>query len=185
MTDSSREQLQRDLVVAMKAMASIFEGMPPDKCSTFVAEAIRDQRDQLTEVELSVLEEYGGLLIQGAMPADEYARMAELIVKPSAMRVLIDDAIDAGPKMVDDAGQPLPNQSPAVEAGVVIRGTSLSIHGSLSRAPNGLLRLMYRSDASGPGRPPQLIEQFFHYDDVAVFALVHEVTAEVQRIVRA
>jgi len=69
---------------------------------------------------------------------------------------------------------PIPDQAPAIECAVVLRGMSSTIVGALSETPEGGLRLLSPivDDGSYPRRGEiPMVEQFFDYGDVLVFAV--------------
>ncbi len=67
-----------------------------------------------------------------------------------------------------------PDQAPAFEAHVLLRGAPMQFSGILSTTPEGGLRLMTPTKENGK---PIMIEQFFDYSDVTSVAVVREVTA--------
>lgn len=79
------------------------------------------------------------------------------------------------------AESPGDDQAPALTCAIVIRGMPNAISGSLSTTPWGGLRMLSRNGQDpGPGadaRVPELVEQYFDYEDVMVVALLREVTA--------
>ena len=77
------------------------------------------------------------------------------------------------------ARSPLPDQAPAVECAVILRGMGSALVGSLSIAPGGGLRMLSAIDGAGPivGKIP-MVEQFFDWDDVLCFGVRREVTVE-------
>jgi len=84
---------------------------------------------------------------------------------------------------------PLPDQAPAIECGVMLRGVPVTLTGSLSETPERGLRLMSPDPAQErpirPGTPVKMIEQFFDYEDVMVVAVRRAVTMETQRIIQS
>lgn len=66
----------------------------------------------------------------------------------------------------------IPNQTPAIEAVLIIRHVPMTLNGALSESPDGGLRLLTKGDQ-------HLVEHFFGWGDVVVFALVRQVSSEV------
>lgn len=82
----------------------------------------------------------------------------------------------------------LPDQAPAIECGVMLRGVPITLLGALSETPEGGLRLLSpdpRQERPLPGAPVKMIEQFFDYEDVLVVAVQRNVTVEAPRIIRS
>jgi hypothetical protein len=77
------------------------------------------------------------------------------------------------------AASPIPDQTPAVEAHIVLRGLPQTLSGSLSVGPEGGLRML------SPAGQGKLVEQFFGYEDVVVFAQMRDVTVESPRLFRS
>lgn len=80
---------------------------------------------------------------------------------------------------------PLPDQAPAIECGVMLRGVPMTLMGSLSETPEGGLRLLSRSGQATPGADIPMIEQFFDYEDVMVIAVQRKVTVNAPRIIQS
>jgi hypothetical protein len=70
------------------------------------------------------------------------------------------------------AVSPIPDQTPAIEAHLVLRSLPQLWAGSLSASPDGGLRML------SPAGDGKFVEQFFGYEDVMVFAQMREVTVE-------
>jgi hypothetical protein len=84
---------------------------------------------------------------------------------------------------------PLPDQTPAIECGVMLRGVPVTLMGSLSETPEGGLRLLSPDPSQErpirPGTPMKMVEQFFDYEDVMVVAVRRRVTMEAPRIIQS
>ncbi len=84
---------------------------------------------------------------------------------------------------------PLPDQAPAIECGVMLRGLPVTLEGSLSETPEGGLRLLTPDPRQErpikPGTPVKMIEQFFDYKDVMVVGIRRQVTLDATRIIRS
>jgi hypothetical protein len=83
---------------------------------------------------------------------------------------------------------PLPDQAPAIECGVMLRGVPVTLLGSLSETREGGLRLLSpdpTQERPRPGMPVKMIEQFFDYEDVMVVAVRRAVTMEAPRIIQS
>lgn len=91
-------------------------------------------------------------------------------------------------RLLKEATSPLPDQAPAIQGGVVLFGVPMMFEGALSETPDGGLRLL----SPVPNQPPpprrggrvEMIEQFFGYDDVVVFAVRRQVNIEAPRIIQ-
>jgi len=79
----------------------------------------------------------------------------------------------------------LPNQAPAVACSLVLRGMNTALMGSLSETVDGGLRLMSPNGQPGQARGGKIpmVEQFFDYADVLVFAVERMVQIESSPIV--
>lgn len=75
------------------------------------------------------------------------------------------------------AGSPLPDQAPAIECLVILRGMSTAMAGALSIAPGGGLRMLSPTGDAAHGKIP-MVEQFFDWEDVLCFGVRREVTIE-------
>lgn len=89
-------------------------------------------------------------------------------------------------RLLDEAPRPIPDQAPAVECAVMLRGGGAPIRGVLSETREGMLRMLcpYLDQRGQPVMPASLVEHFFLYSDVMVVAVIRTVTAEPPRIVR-
>ena len=89
-------------------------------------------------------------------------------------------------RLLAEATSPLPDQTPAIECGVMLAGVPITIEGSLSETPEGGLRLL-SAVARDPDRDGgvSMIEQFFSYEDVMVVAVRRTVTVDAPRIIRS
>lgn len=99
------------------------------------------------------------------------AKLAKIAAGISPMQQLIDRLLAEAPKLTDATGTPIPNQAPALEC-VVLFANGQAIRGSLSKTPEGTLRMMT------PGQEdnrPVLVEQFFDYAAVSAIALTRDV----------
>lgn len=74
--------------------------------------------------------------------------------------------------LTDAAGNPLENQTPALDCVVMLRGMPSSIRGALSTTPEGAYRMMTPHE---DGRQRALIEQFFAPQDMVLIGLIREV----------
>lgn len=83
-----------------------------------------------------------------------------------------------------EATSPIPGQTPAIQAAIMFFG-GRSIEGVLSETPEGGLRLMSPAEpmTGGPRSHIQMVEQFFGYEDVVIFALRRVLTLEEARII--
>jgi hypothetical protein len=80
---------------------------------------------------------------------------------------------------------PLPDQAPALQCHLVLRGMAHAISGVLSETPEGTLRMLSPAGPADRGKPLTMVEQFFAYEDVLTIALECQVAPEVSRIVRS
>jgi hypothetical protein len=92
-------------------------------------------------------------------------------------------------RLFKESPSPLPDQAPAIECGVMLRGVPITLTGSLSETPEGGLRLLSPDPAQErpirPGTPLKMIEQFFDYEDVMVVAVRRAVTMDAPRIIQS
>lgn len=108
------------------------------------------------------------------MAADIESRVKDMMSQVTGMRRTIDRLIDTeSPALTDGNGNPVPNQTPAIEC-VVMFTSGQAIRGALSRTPEGTLRMM---SAASENNKPVLVEQFFDYSAVGAISLVREVKA--------
>jgi len=97
-----------------------------------------------------------------------------------AMYRLIDRLFrDEAPALTDAAGALVPNQTPAIECMVLFQSGG-AIRGSLSRTPEGMLRML---SPGQEGNQQVLVEQFFDYDAIAAVSLIRRINATPGRII--
>jgi len=98
----------------------------------------------------------------------------------TAMRRLIDRLFrDEAQVLTDAAGNPVPNQTPAIECMVLFQSGG-AIRGALSRTPEGMLRML---SPGQEGNQQVLVEQFFDYDAIAAVSLIRRINATPGRII--
>lgn len=74
-------------------------------------------------------------------------------------------------RLLAEAKSPLPDQAPAIQCLLVLRGMASAIEGSLSETPEGGLRLLSPTGEKGAALNTILmVEQFFDYHDVLMVA---------------
>lgn len=99
---------------------------------------------------------------------------AYLSARASRVRALIERLFASAPSLGN-------GQAPAVEVAVVLR-TGVQLQGSLSVAPEGLLRMLSPNQKTDPRtRQPigtVMVESFFDYEEVASVAVIREVELE-------
>lgn len=88
------------------------------------------------------------------------------------MACVVDRLFAESETLTDAAGNPLENQTPALDCVVMLRGMTSSIRGALSTTPEGAYRMMTPHEE---GRQRVLIEQFFDPKDMVLIGLIREV----------
>jgi hypothetical protein len=124
----------------------------------------------------------GSIINVRAMQDDAWAgyrAVAEGTLVASPLSMVIDRLLAEAPPLLDASGNPVPGQTPALEC-VVMFTCGQTIRGSLSRTPEGSLRMM--SPGSDNGRSV-LVEQFFDDSAVASVGLVREIKTDARRLV--
>lgn len=114
------------------------------------------------------------LVIGGAVPAES---LAPPVPPPSWATIQ---------RLFKENPSPLPDQAPAIECGVMLRGVPMTLTGSLSETPEGGLRLLSRAgQPTNPGADVPMVEQFFDYEDIMVIAVQRKVTVSAPRIIQS
>jgi hypothetical protein len=140
-----------------------------------------------------------GMMEGDPMFAGIVAKMESAIDRFSAGTAIPEGALPPRPpppqswatiqRLFKENPSPLPDQAPAIECGVMLRGVLVTLTGSLSETPEGGLRLLSPDPAQErsirPGTPVKMIEQFFDYEDVMVVAVRRAVTMEAPRIIQS
>ena len=81
--------------------------------------------------------------------------------------------------MTEASGKPVEGQAPAFECSVILRTLPMQLSGSLSRTPEGALRLLSPTeiqDTTTKRQKTVLAEQFFEIEDVVTIVLQRDVT---------
>jgi hypothetical protein len=107
-----------------------------------------------------------------------YRTQAGGVLVASHMTRVIDRLLAEAPPLLDANGAPVPDQAPALDC-VVMFSFGQTIRGSLSRTPEGALRMMSPGTDNGRG---VLVEQFFDDSVVASVALVREIKTDARRL---
>lgn len=85
-------------------------------------------------------------------------------------------------RLFKECQSPLPDQAPAIECAVTLTGGVITMRGSLSITPEGMLRMLRPDhDSSQNARAmskAQLLEHFFDYSDVMMITMLRTVTLE-------
>lgn len=95
------------------------------------------------------------------------------------MRRLIERLFAEAPKLNDASGSPVEGQAPALECSIVLRTLPMQLTGSLSRTPEGILRLLSPTEIQDPQTKRQkmvLAEQFFELEDVVTIVLQRDIS---------
>lgn len=107
------------------------------------------------------------------------------IVAP--MYAVIERLLHDAPKLTGLDGKPDPDQKPALECHVLLRHATQPLYGSLSKSPEGAMRMLCFAnlvDPSSKSEKPVMMEHFFEVDDVVDIMVVRDVKAETSRIHR-
>ena len=167
MTDARTHRINAvadDLATRLReALERLLELADLDVPATDVMEMLAQRKPDLSDKDRDTLVTFGFALVGSQRPAP---------TKEEAMRAHIDGLFTSDGKKLRET------DTPALESVVVwLNGVIQPIGGTLSKTPNGLLKLGSFGQ-SGQGGPAIMIEQVFAYEDVISIAISREAKME-------